>query len=49
MTQTIDVAGSYNDDLCVCGLAAGTYYFTVTAYTTTGTRSAPSNVASKTM
>ena len=49
MTQTIDVVGGTTTTFVVSGLAAGTYYFTVTAYTTTGTQSAPSNVGSKTI
>jgi len=49
MTQTIDVpsagaAGAYGS-----GLTAGTWYFTVKAYTNVGTRSAASDVASKTI
>jgi hypothetical protein len=33
----------------VQGLASGTWYFTVVAYTSVGTQSAPSNVASTTI
>lgn len=49
MTQTIDVPSAAATGHTVQGLTAGTWYFTVTAYTTVGTRSAPSDVASKTI
>jgi Putative Ig domain len=49
MTQTIDVPSAADTGYKVQGLAAGTWYFTVTAYTSVGTRSAPSDVASKTI
>jgi hypothetical protein len=49
MTQTIDVPSAAATGHTVQGLAAGTWYFTVTAYTSVGTRSAASDVASKTI
>lgn len=49
LTQTIDVAESTTTTYVISNLAAGTYYFAVTAYTTQGTESAQSDVASKTM
>lgn len=49
MTQTIDVPNSTATGYTVVGLTTGTWYFTVTAYTSGGTQSAPSDVASKTI
>ena len=49
MTQTVEVPNSTATDYVVEGLASGTWYFTVTAYTTGGTQSAPSDVANKTI
>jgi Putative Ig domain len=49
LTQTINVANAMATTYTVQGLAAGTWYFTVTAYTSVGTQSAPSDVASKTI
>jgi hypothetical protein len=49
MTNSITVANATATGYTVQSLAAGTWYFSVIAYTTTGTQSAPSNVASKTV
>jgi hypothetical protein len=49
MTQTIDVPSAAATGHTVQGLTAGTWYFTVTAYTSVGTRSAASDVASNTI
>jgi hypothetical protein len=49
LTQTISVANAMATTYTVQGLAAGTWYFTVAAYTSVGTQSAPSDVASKTI
>ena len=48
LTQTIAVS-SATTTYVVDQLAAGTYYFAVVAYTSGGTQSAPSSVASKTI
>lgn len=47
--QAIAVASATATGYTVQGLASGTWYFTVTANTTVGTQSAPSDVASKTI
>jgi hypothetical protein len=47
MAQEIDVAGSTATTYVVSGLAAGTYYFTITAYTAMGGESAYSDLGSK--
>ena len=49
MTQSITVANATASGYTVQNLTAGTWYFTVTVYTTLGTQSAPSDVASKTI
>lgn len=49
MTQTVTVSGAGATGYTIQGLAAGTWYFSVTAYTSVGTQSAPSNVASETI
>jgi Putative Ig domain len=49
LTQTIEVASPSATGYTVQNLAAGTWYFTVVVYTTTGTQSAPSDMASKTI
>jgi hypothetical protein len=49
LSQTVDIDSASTTDYTVQGLGAGTWYFTVTAYTTSGTQSAPSDVASKTI
>lgn len=49
MTQTVNVSSATATGYTVQNLAAGTWYFTVVAYTTVGTQSAPSDVASKTI
>jgi hypothetical protein len=49
MTQEIDVPGAASSTYVVEGLAPGTYYFAVTAYSSSGTESVESNVASKTI
>jgi hypothetical protein len=47
MTTTITVASAGTTSYTVSNLAAGTWYFSVSAYTTSGTQSAKSNVGSK--
>ena len=49
LNQTITVSGATATGYTIQGLSAGTWYFTVTAYTSVGTQSAPSNVASETI
>ena len=49
MTTTITVANAGATSYTVGNLAAGTWYFAVNAYTTSGTQSAKSNVGSKTI
>lgn len=49
MTQTIDVKDITAASYVVANLSAGTWYFAVKAYTTTGEESSLSNTASKTI
>jgi Putative Ig domain len=49
LTQEIDVPDSASTSYVINGLASGTYFFAVTAYSESGTESADSNVASKTI
>jgi hypothetical protein len=49
LTQVIELAGTGNTEFELSGLAPGTYYFAVTAYTTMGTESAESDVGYKTI
>ncbi|HKQ82516.1 MAG TPA: putative Ig domain-containing protein [Steroidobacteraceae bacterium] len=49
LTQQIQVANASVSSYVVSGLGSGTYYFGVRAYNTSGTESALSNVASKTL
>jgi Fibronectin type III domain len=49
LSQQITVSSATATSYTITGLGAGTWYFTVSAYTTVGTQSAPSNVASKTI
>lgn len=49
LTTQIDVAGTTATTYAITGLAPGTYYFTVTAYSSVGTESAQSNVGTKTI
>jgi hypothetical protein len=49
MSQEIDVAGATSTSYVVDGLYPGTYYFAVSAYSSAGTESHDSNVASKTI
>ncbi|HEY6641678.1 fibronectin type III domain-containing protein [Povalibacter sp.] len=49
LNQTIQVANPSVSTYVIDGLAPATYYFAVRAYTTAGTESANSNVASKTL
>ena len=49
MTQVIDLAGSSTTEFEVSGLAPGTYYFAISAYTALGTESAESDVGYKTI
>ena len=49
LTNQISVTGGSSTTYVVSGLATGTYYFAVTAYTSAGTESAQSNVGSKTI
>jgi hypothetical protein len=47
LNQVIDLAGSRSTEFEVSGLTPGTYYFSVSAYTSMGTESAGSTVESK--
>jgi hypothetical protein len=49
LTSEISVSGAATTSYVVTGLASGTYYFAVTAYSSAGTESTQSNVASKTI
>jgi hypothetical protein len=49
LTEEIDVSGAASTSYVVNGLAPGTYYFAVSAYSSAGTESDDSNVASKTI
>jgi Fibronectin type III domain len=49
LTQVIDLAGTGTTEYEVAGLAPGTYYFAVSAYTAMGTESAPSDIGNKTI
>jgi len=49
LTKTIDVPGPTTTTYIMGNLAAGTYFFAVAAYTTMGTESALSDIASKTI
>jgi len=46
-TQTIKISGAASTKYVVNGLAAGTYYFAVSAYNAAGQESVKSNIASK--
>jgi len=47
LTQSVTVSSATATGYTVEGLSAGVWYFTVTAYTTASTQSAPSNVGSE--
>jgi hypothetical protein len=49
LTQVIDLAGTRTTEYEVGGLAPGTYYFAISAYTSEGTESAESAVGYKTI
>src|ERR1700676_608093 len=49
LTNVIELAGTGTTEYEVAGLAPGTYYFAVTAYTAMGTESAQSDIGSKTI
>src|ERR1700722_9171848 len=49
LTQVIDLASTSTTEYEVSGLAPGTYYFSVSAYTAAGTESAESDVGYKTI
>jgi len=49
LTQTVDIANVGVTTYLVADLAPGTWYFAVTAYTTTGVESGLSSIASKTI
>jgi hypothetical protein len=49
LTRVIELAGTSNTEFELSGLAPGTYYYAVTAYTATGTESAESDVGYKTI
>jgi Fibronectin type III domain len=49
LTKVIDLAGTSTTEYEVSGLAPGTYYFAISAYTTAGTESAESDVGYKTL
>jgi hypothetical protein len=46
MSETVTVASASTTVYTVSGLASGTWYFTITAYSSVGTQSTPSNVVS---
>jgi hypothetical protein len=49
LTQMIDLAGTSTNEYEVSGLAPGTYYFAISAYTSAGAESAESEVGYKTI
>ena len=49
LTQVIDLASTSTTEYEVSGLAPGTYYFAISAYTTEGAESAESDVGYKTI
>lgn len=49
LTTRIDISSPSTLSYVVTGLAAGTWYFAITAFTSTGEESAKSNVGSKTI
>ncbi|HEY4968758.1 MAG TPA: fibronectin type III domain-containing protein [Steroidobacteraceae bacterium] len=49
LTKVIDLAGTSTTEYEVSGLAPGTYYFAISAYTSEGTESAESDVGYKTL
>lgn len=49
LTQTLQIANPGATSQTIGNLAAGTYYFAVKSYTSTGIESAPSQVVSKTI
>jgi hypothetical protein len=49
LTQSIQLASSSATSYVVDNLSAGTYYFSIAAYTSDGTQSAQSNIGSKTI
>jgi hypothetical protein len=49
LTQVIELPGTGATEFELSGLAPGTYYFAVTAYTTIGTESAESDMGYKTI
>ena len=49
LTQKVQITNIGVTDYIFSGLTSGTWYFAVTAYTSTGAESAPSNVVSKTI
>jgi hypothetical protein len=49
LTQTIQLANPSAISYSVGNLSAGTYYFAVSAYTSSGTQSAQSAIGSKTI
>jgi len=49
LNQQVTVSSATATGYTVTGLASGTWYFSVSAYSTLGTQSSPSNVASKTI
>jgi Putative Ig domain len=49
LTEEIDVTGATSTSYVINGLASGTYYFAITAYSDYGIESTDSNVATKTI
>jgi hypothetical protein len=49
LTQSVVVSGASTTSYTITGLAAGTWYFAVTADAVDGTRSSMSNLGSKTI
>ncbi len=49
LTQKVEITNVGLTDYLISGLSSGTWYFAVTAYTSSGSQSSLSNVASKTI
>jgi hypothetical protein len=47
LTQVVDIPAAATTSVMIQGLAAGTWYFTVSAYTTTGVESLPTGPVTK--
>jgi hypothetical protein len=49
LSRTVTVTGATSIKTTIANLTSGTYYFSVTAYSSAGTESAPSPTVSKTI